>query len=333
MNESTELALVPPAETALAVFTSPRGLEPWLQKIRAEIDSFLPDLSSRSGREAIASVAHRVARSKTALDNAGKTLVAEHKEIPKKIDAERKRVRDTLDAWRDEVRAPLNEWEAREAARVAGHEEVLSWLSGLVAVGQDVSVEQLRQQLGEVEALEVSAALEEFEMETGIRKAAALTTLANRIVERIKADADQAELAQHRAEQAAREQVERDQRIALEATARAKQAAERREVELKQQAAQSAQREADAIQRAERAERDAIERAELAAQAERQRQADQQAVIQREAAAREADKEHRLTVLRGIKNAVMQAGVSEEQAHTITNLIRKGEVPHVSVSY
>jgi hypothetical protein len=53
---------------------------------------------SLQGREAIASMEYKVARSKTALDDGGKKLVADLKQIPKKIDAERKRVRDPLDA-------------------------------------------------------------------------------------------------------------------------------------------------------------------------------------------------------------------------------------------
>lgn len=98
MSAQTELAAVPPQETALAVYSAPNGLEPWLQQIRAEIDGFTPDISTRKGRDAIASMAYKVARSKTALDEVGKKLVADLKEVPKKIDAERKRVRDTLEA-------------------------------------------------------------------------------------------------------------------------------------------------------------------------------------------------------------------------------------------
>jgi len=74
---STELALVPPKETALQVFQAANGLDPYLQQIRAEIDAFVPDVSTKKGRDAIASIAHKVARSKTALDNVGKELVAE----------------------------------------------------------------------------------------------------------------------------------------------------------------------------------------------------------------------------------------------------------------
>lgn len=87
---TTEVATIPTKENALTVFSAAQGLDPYLAQIRAEIDGFTPDISTRKGRDAIASIAYKVARSKTALDNVGKELVAELKDIPKKIDAERK---------------------------------------------------------------------------------------------------------------------------------------------------------------------------------------------------------------------------------------------------
>ena len=107
MANATELIEVPPAETALAVYSAPKGLDPYLTKIKEELDAFVPDVSNKKGRDAIASIAYKVAKGKTALDNIGKDLVAELKDVPKKIDAERKRMRDLLDQWKDEVRAPL----------------------------------------------------------------------------------------------------------------------------------------------------------------------------------------------------------------------------------
>lgn len=94
MTQTNEIATIPTKENALAVFSAAQGLDPFLSVIRAEIDGFIPDVSTRKGRDAIASIAHKVARSKTALDNVGKELVAELKDIPKKIDAERKRQAD-----------------------------------------------------------------------------------------------------------------------------------------------------------------------------------------------------------------------------------------------
>ena len=95
MSAETELAVVPPKETALTVFSTVKGLDPWLQQVRAKVDEFkkvLPDLKTDKGRKAYASMAHQIAKSKNALEAVGKEISAKQKEIPKLIDAERKRV-------------------------------------------------------------------------------------------------------------------------------------------------------------------------------------------------------------------------------------------------
>lgn len=355
MSTETQLAIVPPKETALQVFQAANGLDPYLQQIRAEIDAFVPDVSTKKGRDAIASIAHKVARSKTALDNVGKELVAELKEIPKKIDAERKRMRDTLDAWKDEVRAPLNEWEQAEADRVARHTDRIDWLRNRDDQVAELSAAEIQGRIADTEAVEIGPEWEEFEAEAHRVKAATLTTLQLALTKRQAYEAEQAEIERLRAEAAQREQKDREERIAREAAeqaqreaeqraqaerdaaakreADAKAAAERRELELKLQAEQAEREKLEAQQRAEQAERDAAERAERAAAAERQRQADEQARIEAEAKAREADIAHKTAVLTSIKEAFMSAGVTEEQAKAIINMIRKGEVPSVSITY
>lgn len=355
MSTENQLAVVPPKETALQVFQQANGLDPYLQQIRAEIDGFIPDVSTKKGRDAIASIAHKVARSKTALDNVGKDLVAELKEIPKKIDAERKRMRDTLDAWKDEVRAPLNEWEQAEAARVTKHQDCIDWLRDSATVFAEESSEDIQLRIDQVEAVDVGASLEEFEAEAHRVKASSLATLRGALAARQKHEAELAAIAKFQAEQAQREQKEREERIAREAAERAqreaeqraqaerdaaakreadaKAAAEQRELQLKLEAEQSARRELEARQRAEQAERDAEAKAQAAAAAERHRQADEQARIEREAKAREADTAHKTAVLTAIKEAFMGAGITEDQAKAVINMIRKGEVPSVSITY
>lgn len=355
MSTETQLAIVPPKETALQVFQAANGLDPYLQQIRAEIDAFVPDVSTKKGRDAIASIAHKVARSKTALDNVGKELVAELKEIPNKIDAERKRMRDTLDAWKDEVRAPLNAWEQAEADRVARHTDRIDWLRNRDDQVAELSAADIQARIAEAEAVEVGPDWEEFEAEAHRVKAATLTVLQLALTKRQAYEAEQAELERLRAEAAQREQKEREERIAREAAeqaqreaeqraqaereaavrreAEARAAAERRELELKLAAERAERERVEAQQRAEQAERDAEARAERAAAAERQRQADEQARQEAEARAREADIAHKTAVLTSIKEAFMSAGVTEEQAKAIINMIRKGEVPSVSITY
>ncbi|QQE90441.1 hypothetical protein [Azotobacter chroococcum] len=355
MTEATELAVIP-KESALEVFRASNGLDPYLAKIRAEIDAFVPDVSTRKGRDAIASIAHKVARSKTALDNVGKELVAELKEIPKKIDAERKRMRDTLDAWRDEVRAPLNEWEAAEAARVDKHEQAIEDIEevGTTDPGQ-YDAEYIRQCIANVEVVEIGPHWEEFEAEAARTKDKALTSLRAALTTREKHEAEQAELERLRAEAAAREQKEREERIAREAAERAqreaeqraqaeREAAARREAEAKAAAEQAKrdaelaeQRRIEAEKRAEAERLAAAERerqaAEQARQAEIKRQAEEQARLYREAVAREADKAHKAKINRAALDAFIAGGMPEACAKQAVTLIAQRKIPQITISY
>ncbi|MEG7359988.1 hypothetical protein [Pseudomonas citronellolis] len=353
MNAATEIALVP-KENALQVYSTENGLDPYLQQIRTEIDAFDPDVSTRKGREAIASIAHKVARSKTALDNIGKELVADLKEVPKKIDAERKRMRDLLDAWKDEVRRPLTEWEEAEAARVARHQGEIDKIN-LRLECRDLDSAELKANIAWLEGLAISEAWQEFEAEAARAKDKALIALREALLAREKFEAEQAELERLRAEAAAREQKEREERIAREAAeaerlaaerraqeerdattrreAEAKAAAERRELELKLQAEQAEREKVEAQRRAEQAERDAQARVEAAAAAERQRQADEQARIERETAAREADKAHKKTINNEALAALIAGGMPEECAKQAITLIAQRKVPHISINY
>lgn len=364
MTATTEVVTVP-KENALQVFSAEQGLDPYLAKIRAEIESFVPDTSTAKGRKEIASIAYKVAQSKTALDNVGKDLVAELKEVPKKIDAERKRMRDLLDSWKDEVRAPLTAWEAEEAARVARHQGSIDMMK-LRLECRDLDVAELKQNIACLEGIEIGPYWEEFEAEAARVKDKALTALRDALVIREKHEAELAAIAKFQAEQAERDaQAERD-RIAQEAAERAtreaeqraqeeRDAAARREAELIEQAAQQ-KRDAEAAAEQARlnaelaeqrriaaekqaeldrvdAEKRQAEAVERAANAERQRLADEAARLEAEAKAREADRAHKGAILKAAKEAILQVGVTEDQAKAIVKMIAAGAVPAVSIKY
>lgn len=371
MTVSTEVVTVP-KENALQVFSAEQGLDPYLSQIRAEIDCFVPDVSTAKGRKEIASIAYKVAQSKTALDNVGKDLVAELKEVPKKIDAERKRMRDLLDHWKDEVRAPLNEWEAAEAARVARHQANIDYMK-LRLECRDLDAAELKSNIATIEGTIIGEHWEEFEAEAARVKDKALTALRDALAIREKHEAELAAIAKFNAEQAERDaQAERD-RIAQEAVDRAtreaeqraqaeRDAAAKREAELVEKAAQ-AQRQAeqdkrDATAAAEQARLNAelseqrriaaekqaeldrvaaeqrqAEAVERAAQAERQRQADEQARVEAEAKAREADRAHKGATLKAAKEAILKTGITEEQAVAVIKMIAAGKVPAISIQY
>lgn len=355
MNETTELIVLPPKETALQVYSTPQGLEPYLAKIKEELDSFVPDVTTKKGRDAIASIAYKVAKGKTALDSIGKELVADLKDVPKKIDAERKRMRDLLDQWKDEVRAPLTAWEEAEAAREARHKAGIEWFQLRAKEYHDLDLQELRASLAEVEGKTVDAAWEEFEAEAHRAKAKAVEALTAAVAAREKHEAEQAELAKLRAEAAAREQKDREERIAREAAERAQReaeakaqaereatikreadaqaAAERRELELKLQAERAEREKAEAIQREQQAKADAERQAAEAVAEEQRRVAAQAAADAKEAERRERDKAHKTAINRAALGAFVTGGMTEECAKLAVTLIAKKAIPAVSITY
>lgn len=336
----TELVTVPAKETALAVFKEEQGLDPYLKTIRQEVDAFLaepPSLDTNKGRQAYASMAHKIARSKTAIDGVGKELVADLKELPKKIDAERKRWRDTLDDWRDEVRGPLNEWEADEERRRAEHEGGIARLRELAEGLDETDSQGLKTLLAEVEGTRIDQAWEEYEAEAHRVKEVSVTTLRSALQRREQYEAEQAELAQLRAEAEAREQKEREERIAREAEERARREADERAQAEREAAARREQEAKEAAERREREHQEALAQAqrdaEQAAQRERERHEAEQRRQQEEAARRQADKEHRARVNRAALQAMLENGMPEDCAKQAITLIARGEIPGIVINY
>lgn len=355
MSETTDLIILPPKETALQVYTTPAGLDPYLAKIKDELDAFVPDVSTKKGRDAIASIAYKVAKGKTALDNIGKDLVAELKDVPKKIDAERKRMRDLLDQWKDEVRAPLTAWEEAEEQRVAKLRDAVTALRDLAACLDGLGLDELKARLSTATNTDLGAHWQEYETEAARAKDSAVATLIKARDARQKHDDEQAELAKLRAEAAAREQKDREERIAREAAERAQReaeakaqaereaaikreaeaaaAAERRELELKLAAERAEREKAEALQREQQAKADAERKAAEAVAEEQRRVAAQAAAEAKEAERREKDKAHKAAVNRAALEALVDGGISEADAKTVITLIAKKAVPAVTISY
>jgi hypothetical protein len=340
MNELVQIE----ESNAMEVFISPNGLDPFLAKVRAEIDGFTPDIATKKGRDAVASIAHKVAKSKTYLDNVGKELVSKLKEQPKLVDAERKRMRDLLDAWKDEVRKPLTEWEEAEKNRVAKHEHSISKIVNYRLFEIEISSCTLQKLLKELESISIDSSYEEFELEARKQKEASLAFLNAELPKILAKEAEQAELAALRKAAEAQAQKDREEKIARDAAEKAKaeaenaanaerEASERRELDAKLAAERAEREKVEAEQRAVRAEQEAEQRA-LNAVKESERQA--QAKLDAEKLAtekREANARHVKSVKTEAYKALIANDVDKDVAIKVINLIHDGLIPNISISY
>ncbi|MFK3794771.1 hypothetical protein [Pseudomonas sp. NPDC088444] len=322
MSTDTQLAAVPPKETALKVFSTDKGLEPWLQQVRTKVDEFLkvlPELNTVKGREAYASMAYKIAKSKTALDALGKDISAQQKEIPKKIDAERKRVWDTLELWQKEVRKPLDDWQAAEDKRLDAHNARLDLLRQMPLNLVGSTSAHVQGLIDQAEAIAIDDSWEEFKAEAGQAKDLTLKALRDILAELHRYEAEQAELALLRAEAEARAKADHEAAIARAAAEKAQReaneraaaelaAAAKREQDLKDQAA-AQQRAAE--QAARDAEAAAAQQAlQLKLAAEQAERIAAQAEANRLAAIQQAEQD-RIAAEKRQAEAVEQARLAE----------------------
>lgn len=355
MAKETEGALVViEPTTALAVFTEAAKVDPILAAIKKVVAEFTPDITTAKGRAEVASMAHKVARSKTYLDGIGKDLVDQYKEIPKKIDANRKRIRDELDALKDEVRKPLTEWEEAEKARVQGIKDRIEAMRDALARNGETST-AIALEIRTVESMAIDESFAEFAGEAAQVKDSVVRKLRNDFEAAVKYEAEQAELKRLREEAAKREAEDRDRRIAEAAAEKAKrdaeeaaareraeaerkakeerEAAERRELELKLAAEKAERARLEAIERAEREKQAAIE-AERRKQeeAERARLAEE-AREKADAERRAADLANRETIHRVIMDALTRHGIPNKYAADVVSLLATESIPFVTVEY
>ena len=101
------------------------GLKQFIDLVKGEIEGEVPDLTTRKGRERIASLAAKVSKSKTAVEKPGRDYLRRLKEMPKVVEAELREFVTKMDTLRDETRRPLTEWEAAEDARIDRHNPTL----------------------------------------------------------------------------------------------------------------------------------------------------------------------------------------------------------------
>ena len=339
----------------VSAFNNANGIQAIVDQIKAQVSSIVPDVTTAKGRKEIASLAYKVAQSKSAIDAEGKKLKEQYTVVTNKIDADRKFARDELDAERDRIRQPLTDWENAEKDRVAKHEGAIAEIKSNALISNEATSNDIKEVISSVENAIVDSSLEEYEEQAKLAKFETLEMLRNTLAVREKYEAEQAELERLRQAEIERQQKERDEKIAREAADKArveaeakaladrkradqeKLEAEQREARLKLEKEQAELREQQlkqqAIEREKQAEIDrqkAVEAERLRIEQEAKAKADAEL---KEQQVREANKAHKKKICNEALQGLVKLGVSEELGKQILQAIHKGEVPHVSIKF
>lgn len=121
----SESSLIPvESVNGIELFTGAGKLDELLAKIRQETATIVPDVSTDKGRKEIASIAYKVARSKTVIDDAGKTLVGEWKTKSAAVRAE---------GYDWPMGYPVHQW-CKTVPVPSGHTEEFGYCDSIYAI-------------------------------------------------------------------------------------------------------------------------------------------------------------------------------------------------------
>jgi len=315
MSEELEIINV----DEVSVFQKERGADAIIRAIREKFEGLTFDVSTAKGRDECRSAAAKIAKTKVALDEQGKSLTEQWRVLTGVVNGERKRLRDELDELKDKVREPLTAWEEAEKERVRLEQERIAKVAELKARIENwdtnlafLTASEMQAKTSELEALDVPAELADV-------KAQSLERCLKLVDMQRKQEAEKAELDKLRKEAEEREKAEQARIAAEKAEAERK----AREEQIRKEAEEKAKREAEEREAKRIAEEKARKEAE---EREAKRIAD-------EKAKREADHAHRAKINNAIMAKFIELGCTEEDAKAIIVSVAKLQIPNIQINY
>ena len=205
----------------LNFFKDGSNLDGLYNVVQAKARALVADVTTADGVSKIKSIARQIASIKKRVDDIGKDVVAELKDLPKQIDANRKKWREDMEALQEEIRKPVTEIENRQAEI----EEIRATHGKLVLSGS----EEIKAAIESLDKIELTGdkwkeSLEDATAAVTAEKGA-LEVMLNAA---LKKEAEARELEELRKKQEEAERIIREQKIREEAERKAREEAEAR---------------------------------------------------------------------------------------------------------
>lgn len=210
--------------SVITTFSDTAKIDKAISKFRKEALSVIPDLTTKKGRDSIASIAYKISKKKTNI--VGQMVdpsIEEAKTLVKNVNSGKKHFQTEMDALRDEVRKPLNEWEElekeKEEARIKAINEKISGIKNLCVFNGSIppDKEQISKMMEAVDNIDCEEGFDEFTqdaLQAKSRVKEILTEKLNAIIQQeLKEEAEEEirlkelELQQQQVKQQAQERV------------------------------------------------------------------------------------------------------------------------------
>lgn len=240
-------------DNLLSFFRNGANIDGLYNVVASKARALVADVNTKEGISQIKSTARQIASIKKRVDDIGKDVVAELKDLPKQIDANRKKWREEMEALQDEIRKPVTEIENRQAE-----------IDGIKATHGKLVLSGSEEIKAAIEALDKIELTDDKWKESLEDATAAVTSEKNALEVMLKAalkkEAEARELEELRKKQEEAERIIREQKIREEAERKAREQAEARAAaersRLEREKAEAERKAAEA----ERAAKEAMER-------------------------------------------------------------------------
>lgn len=237
-------------EGLTAFFSDGKNLDELYAGIEKTARGLVADPLTKEGASQIKGCARQLASLKKKIDDIGKDVVAELKDLPKKIDANRKKFREDMETLQDDIRRPVTEIENRED-EIEGIKNTHVRLAG-------ANSDQLKAEIDAIRAIPLT----EEKWHESLEKATAAIegeakALALLMDTALKREAEARELEELRKKNEEAERIIREQKIKEDAERRAREEADARaaaeKAQLQREKEEAERRAAEAERRAQEA--------------------------------------------------------------------------------
>jgi colicin import membrane protein len=207
---------------------TPEGIDSIINKIKEDVVEFSADVTTKEGQAQIKSMAAKVAKCKSPIENLAMELKEDSRKVIDDVNREWNRYKIAMDELRDKIRKPVDDIEDAEAKILKERQDRLSQIESFrnyESIQSGASEQGYQWCIDTVKELLIFE-WEEFSFKAKTIGKEIIDILEKRLSAQIKYNSDQAEIAQLKKEKAEREQKDHEAAIAAEAARKAKFAAE-----------------------------------------------------------------------------------------------------------
>jgi hypothetical protein len=227
------------SSTDLAIVESPKDIllnedvrAAAILKLEELVANFSKDVSTEGARQEIKTMAYRIARSKTAIDEAGKKETEEARKKIDQINVVRREIRAKFDGLKYAVRKPLTDWEKAEEEKERIRKELRKLFEEIVVIPRGEGSEGVRARIERIKAVDHEEFVESkafclqrletllVDVEREEREKAELDALRKKQAEMERQLAEERRKAEQAAKQAERQKAAEEARVRAEAAAK-----------------------------------------------------------------------------------------------------------------